>query len=263
MLDALKQALLAWLSTIPFSFGPAEFLCLIVLMLTMVIVLAPGPVRRSWAMAVLGLLLGCIWNTDVETGILRGLWDFYLNDDMPLVQALVVYGFLLPCVAAYASQAVSPQLRVTHQAAQPNANFHNAWRTIYNGLLMPHTLPALLLMRQPWLPARWVLPVLAFGVAALGLYWDVSPIQYPVWCLFVLLAGLCAQWLDLPWPPLLAGLITQEMIETNLRRSLLLSEGDWSVYLQRPISAILLLLTLLIVSASLIMRAQLRRASSA
>ena len=108
-----------------------------------------------------------------------------------------------------------------------------------------------------------MLPVLALGVAALGLYWDVSPIQYPVWCLFVLLAGFCALWLDLPWPPLLAGLITQEMIETNLRRSLLLSEGDWTVYLQRPISAILLLLTLLIVSASLIMRAQLRRASSA
>ena len=258
MFDALKQALLAWLSTIPFQFGTAEFLTLTVLMLAVVIVLAPGSVRKSWAMAVLGLLLGCIWNTDVETGILRGLWDLYLNDDMPLVQALVIYGFLLPCVAAYASQGVSPQLRT----AQPNANFHNAWRTMYNGLLMPHTLPALLLMRQPWLPARWVLPVLALGVAALGLYWDVSPIQCPVWCLFALLAGFCALWLDLPWPPLLAGLITQEMIETNLRRSLLLSEGDWSVYLQRPISAILLLLTLLIVSASLIMRAQLRRTSS-
>ena len=260
MLDALKQALLTWLSTIPFQFGPAEFLTLTTLVLAVVIVLAPGSVRKSWAMAVLGLLLGTISYPDVDSGFLRGLWDLYLYDDIPLVQALVVYGFLLPCVAAYAVQVASPQLRATHQAAQPNANFHNAWRTIYNGLLMPHTLPALLLMRQPWLPARWVLPLLAWVVVALGLYWDVSPIQYPVWCLFVLLAGLCAQWLDLPWPPFLAGLITQEMIETNLRRSLLLSEGDWSVYLQRPISAILLLLTLLIVSASLIMRAQLRRA---
>ena len=191
MLDAIKHELLAWLSTIPFRFGTAEFLTLIVLVLTVVIVLAPGSVRKSWAMAVLGLLLGCIWNTDVETGILRGLWDFYLNDDMPLVQALVVYGFLLPCVAAYASQAASTTLRAT-QASQPDADRQNTWRTIYNGLLMPHTMPALLLMRQPWLPARWVLPVLALGVAALGLYWDVSSIQYPVWCLFVLLAGFCA-----------------------------------------------------------------------
>ena len=36
MLDALKQALLAWLSTIPFRFGTAEFLTLTVLMLAVV-----------------------------------------------------------------------------------------------------------------------------------------------------------------------------------------------------------------------------------
>ena len=78
MLDALKQALLAWLSTIPFRFGTAEFLTLTVLVLTVVIVLAPDSVRKSMAMAVLGLLLGCISYPDVDSGFLRGLWDLYL-----------------------------------------------------------------------------------------------------------------------------------------------------------------------------------------
>ena len=76
-------------------------------MLTVVIVVAPGSVRKSWAMAVLGLLLGCISYPDADSGFLRGLWDLYLYDEIPLVQALVVYGFLLPCVAAYAVKAAA------------------------------------------------------------------------------------------------------------------------------------------------------------
>jgi TctA family transporter len=254
MLEALTRALLNWLASawpadMPLMFGPAEYLCMTVLLMAPVIVLAPSAVHRSLTMAVLGLLLGCIWEPDASTGFLRGLWGFYLDQEFPLVPALVVYGFLLPCVAAYATPA--DRMR------------HSAWRTIYNGVLMPHTLPALLLMCQPWLPARWVRPVLAALVVALGLYWELSPVQFLAWCLITVLAGWCALRLDLPWPPLLAGLLLQGMLESNLRRSLLLSGGNWSVYLQRPISATLLLLTVLIVCASLVMRAQLRRSSQA
>jgi putative tricarboxylic transport membrane protein len=40
--------------------------------------------------------------------------------------------------------------------------------------------------------------------------------------------------------PLLLGLILGPMMEENLRRALLLSRGDWSVFVTRPISAGLL-----------------------
>jgi TctA family transporter len=40
--------------------------------------------------------------------------------------------------------------------------------------------------------------------------------------------------------PLLLGFILGPMMEENLRRALLLSRGDWSTFLTRPLSASLL-----------------------
>jgi TctA family transporter len=41
--------------------------------------------------------------------------------------------------------------------------------------------------------------------------------------------------------PLLLGFILGPMMEENLRRALLLSRGDWTVFVTRPLSASLLL----------------------
>ena len=40
--------------------------------------------------------------------------------------------------------------------------------------------------------------------------------------------------------PLLLGFILGPMMEENLRRAMLLSRGDWSVFVTRPLSAALL-----------------------
>jgi TctA family transporter len=52
--------------------------------------------------------------------------------------------------------------------------------------------------------------------------------------------------------PLLLGLILGPMMEESLRRALLLSRGDWSTFVTRPISAALLLLALLLLAAVLL-----------
>jgi TctA family transporter len=44
--------------------------------------------------------------------------------------------------------------------------------------------------------------------------------------------------------PLLLGFILGPMMEENLRRALLLSRGDWSTFMTRPLSATLLLAAL-------------------
>jgi putative tricarboxylic transport membrane protein len=46
---------------------------------------------------------------------------------------------------------------------------------------------------------------------------------------------------------LLLGFILGPMMEENLRRALLLSRGDWSVFLSRPLSAGLLAAAMLLV----------------
>jgi len=47
--------------------------------------------------------------------------------------------------------------------------------------------------------------------------------------------------------PLLLGFILGPMMEENLRRALLLSRGDWSTFLTRPLSAGLLVAAALMV----------------
>jgi TctA family transporter len=46
--------------------------------------------------------------------------------------------------------------------------------------------------------------------------------------------------------PLLLGFILGPMMEENLRRALLLSRGDWSVFVTRPLSAGLLAVALVL-----------------
>ncbi|MBQ0132519.1 MAG: tripartite tricarboxylate transporter permease, partial [Comamonas sp.] len=46
--------------------------------------------------------------------------------------------------------------------------------------------------------------------------------------------------------PLLLGFILGPMMEENLRRALLLSRGDWSVFVTRPISAVMLFLAVVL-----------------
>jgi len=52
--------------------------------------------------------------------------------------------------------------------------------------------------------------------------------------------------------PLLLGFILGPMLEENLRRALLLSRGDWSVFVTRPLSAGLLLAALLLLTLVLL-----------
>jgi putative tricarboxylic transport membrane protein len=45
--------------------------------------------------------------------------------------------------------------------------------------------------------------------------------------------------------PLVFGLVLGPMLEENVRRTLVVSDGDWLVYLRRPLSVILLALSVL------------------
>ena len=57
--------------------------------------------------------------------------------------------------------------------------------------------------------------------------------------------------LKIPPAPLAFGLILGPILEENLRRSLIISRGSWSIFLERPISLALIIITLLVVIAPL------------
>jgi putative tricarboxylic transport membrane protein len=53
---------------------------------------------------------------------------------------------------------------------------------------------------------------------------------------------------DLPTTPLLLGFILGPIIEVNLRRGLMKSQGDFTPFVTEPISGVILLLTLAVVA---------------
>lgn len=74
------------------------------------------------------------------------------------------------------------------------------------------------------------------AISVVGVYADENSLDN-VWIMFVFgVMGYVLKKLDLPPAPVLLALILTNPMETALIRSLTLSQGDWSIFLARPIS---------------------------
>ncbi len=89
------------------------------------------------------------------------------------------------------------------------------------------------------IPYRWLFPAIVM-FCAIGVY-STNNNTFDVWMLgWFGVVGYIFHKLECEPAPLLLGLILGPMMEENLRRALLLSRGDWTVFATRPISATLL-----------------------
>ena len=64
--------------------------------------------------------------------------------------------------------------------------------------------------------------------------------------------GYAMRWLDIPFLPLVLGLVLGYLVESNYRRALVLSGGDHATFVQDPVSLALLLIAVVLAGASLI-----------
>jgi len=88
-------------------------------------------------------------------------------------------------------------------------------------------------------PYRWMFPAIVL-FCAVGVY-STNNNTFDIWTTGLFgVVGYFFMKLGCEPAPLLLGLILGPMMEENLRRSMLLSRGDWSVFVTRPISAGLL-----------------------
>jgi TctA family transporter len=95
------------------------------------------------------------------------------------------------------------------------------------------------------IPFAWMYPAILVFVA-LGVY-SVNNNTFDIFSVAALgIMGYALMVLRFEPAPLLLGYILGPMLEENLRRSLLLSRGDPMVFIERPISAGLLAVTLLL-----------------
>ena len=108
------------------------------------------------------------------------------------------------------------------------------------------------------LPYRWLFTAIVL-FCAIGAY-SLSNSTWDIWMLgwFGILGYVFIK-LGLEPAPLLLALILGPMMEENLRRALLLSRGDWSILVTRPISATLLVLAAALLAAMVLPAIRKRR----
>jgi putative tricarboxylic transport membrane protein len=115
-----------------------------------------------------------------------------------------------------------------------------------NVMLLVLNLPLIPLFAQILkLPAYLLYPII-FGISMVGVY-AVSGSLFDTWLLagFGLLGYLMRR-LDYPAAPLILGLVLGDSMESALRQSLMMSQGDLSILVSRPMSAGMLVLTVLL-----------------
>jgi putative tricarboxylic transport membrane protein len=114
-------------------------------------------------------------------------------------------------------------------------------------------------IRGAWLifrvPRRVLYPIV-IALCVVGSYAvDGSMFDVKVMLLFGLL-GYAMRKLGYPLPPLLVAFVLGPMLENSLRQSLIMSHGKFAIFFTRPISLILIILTL--VTVVLITRSKLK-----
>ncbi len=113
---------------------------------------------------------------------------------------------------------------------------------IGNAMLVILNLPLIgIWIKLLTVPYRWLFPSIVL-FCAIGVY-TTNNNTFDIWIMgWFGILGYVFHKLAMEPAPLLLGLILGPMMEENLRRALLLSRGDWSVLVTRPLSATLLAL---------------------
>lgn len=102
-------------------------------------------------------------------------------------------------------------------------------------------------------PKKYLIPaILVFGL--IGSY-ALSNSIFDIWVLIISgIVGFVFRKVGLPIAPVILGMILGPLFESNFRRALMLSEGEWGIFIQRPISLAFLITTLLILAGPTILR---------
>jgi putative tricarboxylic transport membrane protein len=118
---------------------------------------------------------------------------------------------------------------------------------IGNAMLIILNLPLIgMWIKLLTVPYRWLFPAIVL-FCAIGVY-STNNNTWDIWMVAIFgVIGYIFIKLGCEPAPLLLGFILGPMMEENLRRALLLSRGDWSVLVTRPLSAGLLAAALLLV----------------
>ena len=87
---------------------------------------------------------------------------------------------------------------------------------------------------------RYVLYPIVLAACAIGVYTINNNVNDIYITMFFGAIGLLFIWLELEPAPLMLGLVLGPMLEENFRRQMIISDGSWLSFVERPISATIL-----------------------
>ncbi|WP_420394019.1 tripartite tricarboxylate transporter permease [Acuticoccus sp.] len=106
---------------------------------------------------------------------------------------------------------------------------------------------------------RVLLVSLIAGLTAVGVY-SINNSMFDLWMMLGFgLVGYAMERLDFPLAPAVLGLILGPMAEENMRLALLIGQNDWTMFVTRPISLTIAVLTVLVLAFPLVRDALSRR----
>jgi putative tricarboxylic transport membrane protein len=115
---------------------------------------------------------------------------------------------------------------------------------------LPLAIPLVQLLR---VPQRLMLPLI-LGLGLIGAYFLNYSSSDLILVMLSALVGYIFVTLEIPLPPLVLALILGGTTETTLRNSMVLSDGNISIFFQKPISAVFMVLAVVSLIYSLIRR---------
>ena len=133
---------------------------------------------------------------------------------------------------------------------------------VSNFMLLILNLPLVgLFVRILYVPERILLPLI-IAICVIGTYAvNFSPFDLLVMAALGLIAYAMRKQ-DYPLGPAILGLVLGDLMEQNLRRSLIMSRGSAAIFFTRPVSAIFIALAILSLLAPYLLRLSRRRAAS-
>ena len=132
-----------------------------------------------------------------------------------------------------------------------------------NVMLLILNLPLVPLFAQILRVPSHVLYPAILGISIVGAF-TASSSLFDVWMLgFFGLLGYVMRKLDFPAAPLVLGLVLGDGMERALRQSLMMSQGDLSILLTRPLALAMLLMTLIIILMPLLRKVKIWRLKAA
>ncbi len=112
------------------------------------------------------------------------------------------------------------------------------------GMVAIGLLGARLWMRVVNIP-KSLLATVVTGICVLGAY-SYGNSMYPVWVMISCgIGGYILRKVEIPMAPIVLALVLGFMMEVNLRRALIVSDGNISIFLSHPITVVILILAIL------------------